>query len=276
MKKIIITTICIIIFLIVLFFISARYIGTKGLIVKEYKILNTKITDDYHGLKIVHMSDIHYGSTIGEKELKKIIDKINFLKPDIVVLTGDLIDDRIECDNNTLIKYLSQIEARLGKYSISGNHDWPISKYEDIINKSGFININDTYKLIYDSSLPIIISGISSIRNSTLSKKIVGFNEYLPNSEAIYSILLVHEPDIINELDLNNYDLVLAGHSHGGQVRIPFIYKKVLPNMAKEYYEEYYKVNNTDLYISSGLGTSGYKLRLFNKPSINFYRLTNK
>lgn len=80
----------------------------------------------------------------------------------------------------------------------------------------------------------------------------------------------------MDNLDLNKYDLVLTGHSHGGQVRIPFIGKLYTPEGAKKYYDEYYKINNTDLYISSGLGTSMYKFRLFNRPSFNFYRITNK
>ena len=86
----------------------------------------------------------------------------------------------------------------------------------------------------------------------------------------------MHEPDFIDEIDYRKFDLVLAGHSHNGQVRLPFIGALVKPNYAKKYYDEYYKIKNTDLYISSGIGVSEVNFRLFNRPSFNLYRLTNR
>ncbi len=280
MKKIIIVLI-IIILVISSCLLYSRFLATKGLKVKEYKVVNNKITDSYHGLKIVHLSDIHYGSTIYEKELNNIVNKINEIKPDIVVLTGDLIDNRISFDKDIIIKYLSKIEAKLGKYAVSGNHDIPIDDYNYIIKESGFLSLDNKYELIYSkSNEPIIISGIG-YGEEDIGIKTEQFDKYISELKAddikpIYSILLVHEPDTVDNLDLNKYDLVLSGHSHGGQVRLPFIGKLYTPEGAKNYYDEYYKINNTDLYISSGLGTSMYKFRLFNKPSFNFYRITNK
>lgn len=283
MKKVLIIT-GIIILIIICCLLYARFISTKGLKIKEYKVINNKITDKYHGLKIVHLTDIHYNTIISESELKNIVNKVNQLNPDIVVLTGDLIDERISYDKEELINQLKQIKAKLGKYAISGNHDLPIEDYNYLINESGFKNIDNTYELIYsNSNQPIVISGISNNTNdnSDIGIKTEQFDNYIANLKAddikpIYSILLIHEPDIVNNLKLNNYDLILAGHSHGGQVRLPFIGAIYTPENAKVYYDEYYKINNTDLYISSGLGTSLYKFRFFNKPSINFYRITNK
>ena len=278
-----------IVFLIIILIVSAcllysRFIATSGLKVKEYKVVNNKIIDEYHGLKIVHLSDIHYGSTILEKQLENIVNKVNELKPDIVVLTGDLIDERLEYNQDEIINQLKKIEAKLGKYAISGNHDKPIDDYNHIISESGFKSLDDTYELIYNNSnQPIIISGISTNyeNSSNMGIKTEQFDKYISNLSAddikpIYSILLIHEPDFIDNLDLNNYDLVLSGHSHGGQVRLPLIGKIFTPYGSEKYYDEYYKINNTDLYISSGLGTSKIKFRLFNKPSFNFYRITNK
>ena len=283
MKKLVIIIVVIII-IISLGLLYSRFIATKGLKVKEYKIINNKIIDEYHGLKIVHISDIHYGSTVSETELINIVDKINETNPDIVVLTGDLLDERLEYNKEIIVRELSRINSKIGKFAISGNHDIPIEEFNDIINKSGFKNLNDTYELIYmDSNKPIIISGISSNYqdNSNIGVKTEKFDTYIANLKAddirpIYSILLIHEPDFIDNLDLSKYDLILAGHSHGGQIRLPIIGKIYTPKGSLKYYDEYYKINNTDLYISSGLGTSKYKFRLFNRPSINFYRITNK
>lgn len=280
MKKVIIILV-IIILTISLCLLYSRFISTKGLKVKEYKVVNSKITDSYHGLKIIHLTDIHYGSTINEKELNNIVDKVNEIKPDIVVITGDLIDERLSYDKDTIINCLSKIEAKLGKFAVSGNHDIPLDDYNYIVKESGFTSLDNKYELIYSkSNEPIIISGIG-YSDEDIGIKTEQFDKYISELKTddikpSYSILLVHEPDTVDNLDLNKYDLILAGHSHAGQVRLPIIGKLYTPEGAKKYYDEYYKINNTDLYISSGLGTSLYKFRLFNKPSFNFYRITNK
>ena len=72
-----------------------------------------------------------------------------------------------------------------------------------------------------------------------------------------------------------NFNLALAGHSHNGQINIPYVKKFWMPPGARKYYEPYYKINNTDFYISSGIGSSTLEIRLFEHPSFNFYRLTN-
>lgn len=268
---------------IILMLLYSRFIATSGLKVNEYKIINNNIIEEYHGLKIVQISDIHYGSTVNEKKLKKIVDEINKSNPDIVTLTGDLIDERIEYDKDIIIKHLSNINAKLGKYAVSGNHDMPIESFNELIEKSGFKNLNNTYELIYDNSnKPIVISGISSNISDTteIGFKTESFDNYISSitddTKPIYSILLIHEPDYINNLKLNNYNLILSGHSHGGQVRLPLIGKIHTPHGAKKYYDECYKIDNTELYISNGIGTSGLKFRLFSRPSFNFFRVTNK
>ena len=188
-----------------------------------------------------------------------------------------MLTDEWEYDVNDL-DVLKGLKANLGKYIISGNHD-NLDLYNEIVERIEFTNLNDTYKLIYNNSnQPIVISGISSnLINDNISEKTNDFKNYLENNVSpIYSILLIHEPDYIDNVDLNNYDLVLAGHSHAGQVRIPLIGSIITPVGSKKYYNEYYNVNDTDLYISSGIGTSVMRIRLFNRPSFNFYRLTNK
>lgn len=274
MKKLAVIFASVLIFII----LYARFIGTKGIKINEYKIVNESIVDAYHGLKIVHLSDIHYGSIVNSKKLCKIVDKINEIKPDIVVLTGDLLDQKYQYNTEEIISCLSRINARLGKYAISGNHDLPIEDYYNIIENANFINLDNKYDLIYDgTNTPIVISGMSSniIDTTDIGVKTESFNNYIKDND-VYSILLMHEPDYADYLNLDNYDLILAGHTHGRQVNIPLISNIFLPIMGKKYYNGYYRLNNTDLYVSSGLGTSGLRLRLFQKPSFNLYRITNK
>lgn len=278
--------------LIILVLLYSRFISTKGLNIKEYKVVNEQITDSYHGLKVVHFSDVHYNSTIHEKELKVLVDKINELKPDIIVYTGDLFTEKKSYDKDILINYLSKLDAKLGKYYVSGNHDTPINDYQEIMNTSGFQNMDNDYALIYnESKQAILLSGISTCFEGNSNKnsdslncdmgiKTAKVDAYLADikeeEKPIYSILLMHEPDFIDNLNLNNYHLVLSGHSHGGQVRLPIIGELYTPIGSKKYYDAHYTVDNTELYISSGIGNSGLNLRFFNHPSFNFYRITNK
>lgn len=268
----------------------SRYIGTTGLYVKEYKITNKKITTNFHGLKIVHISDVHYGRTINNKELKKIVKKVNLIKPDIVVFTGDLIDKDTKLTDkmsNDISNILSKIDVTISKYAITGNHDYKFKKYSIIIENAGFINLNDNFDIIHkDGNKSILISGISTNyykKNNDISKKTKSTVDYINSfkdnnsiDKPIYNILLIHEPDFIDKIDLNNFDLILGGHSHNGQVRFPIIGATILPPYGKKYYKEHYKFENTEMYISSGIGTSSINFRFFNRPSINFYRLTSK
>ena len=266
-----------------LLLLYSRFISTSGLKVKEYKIVNENIPDNISGLKIVHLSDIHYGRIIDKKRLEKIVERINLIKPDIVVITGDLIDRDTKLtddDINSITTSLSKINVTTSKYAIRGNHDYVFDKWKDIINDSNFINLDNSYDYIYINNYePILISGLSSLqdeedvnsRYNTIKNSIDK-----DNINTIYNILLVHETDFVDNIDISSYNLILGGHSHNGQVRLPFIGPIILPKESKKYYDEYYDLRTTDFYISSGLGTSELDFRFFNKPSFNFYRITNK
>lgn len=290
-KKILITFFIFIV-TITLTILYARFIGTSGLKIKEYKIVNSSIPDSFYGTKIVHISDVHYGMTVNEKELDNLVKKVNMLKPDIIVITGDLIDRHTileEKEINKIISILNKMEAKISKYAIMGNHDYKIKSWNTIITNSGFINLDNTYDVIYNNGFnPILLAGVST--NSYLDKdktsikeKMKSIDDYISsinNSKEgnlpKYRILLLHEPDFIDNINIDDYNLILAGHSHDGQVKFPVIGATILPPNAKKYYKNYYNINGTDLYISSGVGTSTIKYRLFNRPSINLYRLTNK
>lgn len=253
----------------------SRYVSTSGLIVKEYKIESTDLPQSFNGMKLVHFSDLHYGRTVSEKELKNLINKINYLKPDIVVFTGDLVDKDTSTNSDiktVLVKYLSMIDVTIDKYAIIGDHDYYNDYYVSIMEESGFILLNNNYDIVYNGDYkPIFIGGIGNYTNkkSDVSSTMSYFNDI---NNDLYKIILIHEPDAADEFVNYDVDLILAGHSHNGQIVLPFIGALVTPTNAKKYYSPYYKINNTDLYISSGIGTSSINFRFCNKPSINFYR----
>ena len=258
----------------------ARYISTSGLIVKEYAIDNAKLNEDYDGFKIVHFSDLHYGSTIFESELKNVVKEINKQKPDIVVFTGDLVESGVNLtddDLKVLVKELKKINPNIETFAVDGNHDYNNNDYyEKVMEELDWHVLNNTYEFVYGKSkTPLVIVGLKDLMYGKQDYE-NAFSFLNETEEDLYTIVLAHEPDQIMEFSNYNFDLVLSGHSHLGQVRIPFIGALYTPVGSKKYYDEYYKVNNADLYISGGIGTSTIKFRFFNKPSINLYRFYTK
>lgn len=269
----------IIILLFSIIVIYSRYVGTTGLITKEETIWTKDIDDSFDGIKIVHFSDLHYLRVNHKDELKNIVSEINLINPDIVVFTGDLIDkdfDISDEDKEELINLLKEIKCKYGKYAIIGNHDY-FKDEEEFINiykESEFNLLINSYDIIYgENNDKLFIGGTDtySYDEADIDKIMDYFND---NEDISYKIILIHEPDyadnIINKYNIN---LILSGHSHNGQVNIPIIKNLFLPYGAQKYYENYYKLGNTDLYISSGIGESRVNFRLFNGPSINFYRI---
>ena len=278
-KKLIIFTIKSILFLIVfftLFYSYTTYISTVKIEVREYRIKNKKIPNSLNGLKIIQISDLHFGSTMFNENVKEIEKTINKRKPDIVVFTGDLINTNYKLkskEQEKLINYLKGIDASLGKYAILGDEDNEL--VSTIFNQSNFTILRNEYELIYkNNNDSILLIGLTT-KDQNIEKAYNYFKEETHNSN-IYTITLVHKPDTTDEIINYPTDLILAGHSHNGNIRIPFInYPLYQYDGAKKYNQDYYKINNTKLYISSGLGTKN-GFRLFCRPSISFYRISTK
>ncbi len=270
----------ILIFLFLGFYTYITYVSTNSFIIKEKRIISKKIPDSFKGLKIIHFSDLHYGGTMLFEDLEKIIKEINDRNPDLVVFTGDLIDQDYDIkskEQEKLIELLKKIKATLGKYAVMGEQDG--ENFTTIFNQSDFYILNNDYDLIYkEKTQPILLVGLNSLLKDQrdIEKSYSYFNEASHNSE-IFTISLLHEPDSVSDiLDKYNTDLFLAGHSHNGNIRIPYIGALKKVDGAKEFDQEFYQINESKLYISSGLGTNGAGFRLFCRPSINFFRLSQK
>lgn len=259
------------------------YIEPKLLTFKEYKIKDERITENFQGFKIVHITDIHYGKNFGKEKMQKLVSSINDQKPDIVILSGDLIDKKTKMTielSTEISDYLKQIDTKIGKYAINGDNDLKFDEWTNIINNGNFKNLNNTFDTIYKNGYSsMLIAGVSTAKDKvSINDKLNKTLEYIGSYEKdgpIYKILLMHEPDYIDELNNNRFDLILAGHSLHGQVKIGPI-PLIIKEGSKKYIFSHYKLENSELYISNGLGTEDYNNRLFNTPSYNIYRLTNK
>ena len=138
--------------------------------IKEYKIESTNIPNSFDGLKIVHFSDIHFGTSVDNKKLNQIVNKINKLKPDIIFFTGDLINNNIiinEETQNEIINSLSNLKPTLYKYAIYGDEDYANKSYRTIVENAGFKLLDNESTLIYyKDNTPIEITGFSPISSS--------------------------------------------------------------------------------------------------------------
>lgn len=271
------------ILILALFYIYSRYIGTSGILVKNYSETSSKIPESFDGFSIVSFSDMKIGSTFSIDSIDKLVDTINKQKPDLVLFTGDVIAPGTKIslkDKEKIVNKLSKIDPLIGKYSVKGNEDYRNDYYESIMINSGFKDITNNYELIYYKGLtPIVIYGIgSNIKKDVDLKKAFSYpnKDVDTNYMATYRILLSHEPDSIEKVKNYNIALMLSGHSLNSSINIPFLKEQYNIKGATKYYDEKYTVDKTKLYISSGLGTNEYKVRFNSKPSISLFRLYTK
>ena len=257
----------------------ARFISTRGLIVKEVKVETSSLPVEYDGLKILHFGDLHYGSTIHKKELDKLVETINNQHPDIIVFVGDLVEYNIqltEQEEQDLLDGLNKLDANVEMYSVKGNHDYGNDYYDKIMSQTKFITLDNSYDYFYkNSNIPIVITGLDDYWKGQpdYNNAYSFLNDF---EERPYTLLILHEPDQVDELGEYEFDIALAGHSHLGQVRFPFIGAVYTPYGARKYTDEHYKINGHDLYVTGGIGTSTLKLRFLNKPSITLFRFYTK
>ena len=267
MKKVIIVIILIIIFL----FLDGYFLEPNTLKINEYSISNPNITEAFNDFKIIHFSDILYNGK--EKNLTKVIDKINEQKPDIIIFTGNLLNKNYkinEDEENKLIDELTRLDCTLYKYAVIGNHDEKyLDTYKNILDKANFKLLNNTYEYIFYQDInPLKLVGITDATDIASAFT----NE--ENINPLYTIVATNKPDNINFIKNYNPNLILAGNYLGGLINIPFYGALIHTSGSKNYHEDYYKLKETDVYISNGLGNEKFNFRLFNKPSLNLYRLT--
>lgn len=265
--KIVGVSIMIILVIIIALWIDIRYIEPNILIEKKLEIGKGNMGEK---LKIVHFTDTHLGPSYTLEELKKLVEKTNKQNPDLVVFTGDLMDHPGQYPYKEEIgKVLSGIQSTYGKYAVWGNHDHGgagVRYYEDIMEAAGFTLLQNESKAVYtEAGHKINVIGI----DDALLGKVDIQGAYKGIKEEAYNIFLMHEPDLVERVSANNYDLVLAGHSHGGQIQIPFIGPIYTPGLAEIYTHGLYELEDEKyLYVNSGVGTTKMEIRFWNPPQI--------
>lgn len=263
---------------IILIVCYSRYIEPERLVVKE---ITVETEMDIEKCRIVFFTDTHFGALYDEKHIERIVEMINEWDADIVIFGGDLLDnyarDKEILDMEYLQEELSGIEAKVGKYAVFGNHDYgggAIRIYEDFMNNCGFHVLNDEIVFLEEFNIEII-----------------GFDDYLlGQTEAdfyhiqseYFHLIAMHEPITSKFIESTGENFILSGHTHGGQVSVPFFTKKLLPNGSDQFVKGFYSMNGTEtdtatqVYVSSGIGLTKYPFRFFNIPEIIEINLIRK
>lgn len=228
-------------------------------------------------LRIVQFSDLHIKADFTCQDFRKVVERINAQDPDIVLFTGDLYDNRNRySEDDALAALLGQIEARYAKVAIWGNRDYGAGSrgvYESLLNRGGFT-------LLRSESLFVTTGAGERILITGLDDSIMG-DAHVPDPEDVpeadFSVLMIHEPDAADNFLAYAYDLVLSGHSHGGQIDIPF-----LPELNREAVsftllaEKYPRGNHwldadTMLHVNTGIGTTHISARLGVVPELSVF-----
>lgn len=253
-------------------------ISVKNVTVVNKTIENSKINKDTN-IKIAFISDIHYNNFMNYDRFKSMIEVINGNKPDIILFGGDIFDNpsTYKIDDKTrneCIELLKSLEADYGKFAVLGEDDLnpDAGDIEELLFQADFELLSNEHILITkDGTSSINLIGIDSLVGG--SPDVTNVFEGVDTS--LYTIVVSHAPDIASQLPTNEIDLVLAGHSHGGQIALPFLGPISKVKGASNYSHGEYYINQTQLIVSNGLGTTDQDIRIFADPQCHMIRLAS-
>ena len=233
------------------------------------------LPDAFDGYTIVHLSDLH-SKEFGDKQ-KRLIDEISGVDPDLIVFTGDLIDRRRYNEGSSL-ELMQQAASIAPTYFVMGNHEWWSGKFsalEKSLDERGVNVLRNTFASISNGSDEIFVVGIDDPASGTEMYEAEtvrrGIEEALHGiEENAFKVLLAHRPELFPIYTGYGFNLVLSGHAHGGQVRLPFIGGVVAPNQGilPRFTAGRYDIEHSVMVVHRGLGNSIFPQRLFNRPEL--------
>ncbi|RMF08597.1 MAG: metallophosphoesterase [Candidatus Neomarinimicrobiota bacterium] len=229
---------------------------------------------DLEGFRIVQISDIHLGPTIKRPYLQRIVDRVQSLQPDLIAVTGDLVDGSVTYLRPEL-EPLRELQARYGVYFVTGNHEYysGVAAWLPVYRELGLRVLQNESNTFFVGAAAVSVVGIpdpTAIQmdpreSPSLSR---AMQSVPPNA---FTVLLAHQPGIIDEAARSNVDLVLSGHTHGGQL-VPFSW---LVRLAHPYIKGLHRHHKTWIYVNRGTGYWGPPLRLGVPGEITVLELRN-
>jgi predicted MPP superfamily phosphohydrolase len=254
-------------------------VGRHEIDVIQRPIAIRNLPPAFHGYRIVQISDIHLDEFTEPYFLREVIQRVNSLNPDLVLLTGDFVTvGALTFVSGSHAAYrcaelLTTITCPL-RLAVLGNHDVGVGAATviDALQSNGIPVLNNRHLPIERNGDRIWIAGVQDPGTSHPD-----LNLSVPNDPGAPVILMAHEPDYALTVQQHPrakfVDLILSGHSHGGQIRLPFLGPLVLPPLGRIYPEGHYHLDNMQLYVNRGIGTVGLPFRLNCPPEITVLTL---
>jgi len=264
-------------FMILLLAAGYLYWGNNAIETTRYTYSNEGIPQSFDGYTVVQVSDLH------NKEFgRELVDKIEAEDPDIIVVTGDLID-RNRTDLTVAQTFLEQANELAPVYFVSGNHEVASGKYpevQDILDETGTVNLDNASQVLFEDDEQISLHGMAdplTILYDEVEEEGSGeevmlneLNRLENESSSDFNLLLSHRAELFDLYEESGMDLVFTGHAHGGQIRLPVVGGLYAPTQG--FFPEYtlgeYTNGDTTMIVSRGLGNSIFPLRVFNRPEL--------
>jgi predicted MPP superfamily phosphohydrolase len=241
--------------------------------VERVRLPLKKLRPDLQGFTIAQFSDLHFGPYMRGADAVSIVERINRLQPNLVVFTGDFVTDLAQGEAKFITDVLARLQPTHGTYAILGNHDhWTDAEVVDQAVRAARVTLlRNENRLVEIGSVGFWLAGVDDVweEKHDLEAALAGVGDDLP------VILLAHEPDYADEVNrTGRVDLQLSGHSHGGQVRLPYYGALALPYLAHKYPFGLYKLGSTTLYTNRGVGLLAPPVRFNCRPEITLFELS--
>lgn len=250
-------------------FLLFLYANNQYLTVSEHTIQSRKIPKSFDGFRIAQVSDLH-DATFGEGQ-ERLVEKVRATNPDVIFLTGDVIDsNRFDLQNS--LDAALQFVTFADVYYVLGNHEVATNRMDEIYNALTAIGVQvlpNTAVEIERDGERISILGVEDPLMGYTVEEMIRTAQLRANKDT-YQMLLSHRPEVFDTYVESGVDLVFTGHAHGGQVRLPFTEGLISPGQGflPQYTRGLFTENTTNMIVSRGLGNSVVPLRLFNLPEI--------
>ncbi len=252
----------------------ARYAEPRWLDTEKLSLSFTRWPEALNGLRVVQFSDLHFGYHFGVEALRRLVDRINGLEPDLVCFTGDLVDYGVGPEGPAASHLLRGLKSRLGVYAVLGNHDYYGGLTEDVVK----VLAEGGVTLLRNQSARLELNGaafrVAGVEDQWEGKPDLdkALNGVKPEE---FVLLLSHCPDYADLAVQHNVDLQLSGHSHGGQVRLPFVGSVVTPAYSKKYIQGHYSLEagKLQVYVNRGIGVSVYPIRFLCRPELTLFTM---
>jgi len=243
--------------------------------VVETEVPLKNLPKSLEGFRIVQLTDIHASSTIKRGFIQTCVDMVKDLKPDLIILTGDLVDGSVRQLGNDVAP-LADLSAPHGKYFITGNHEYysGVQQWLDETARLGFVNLLNEHRVIEKKGGRFVLGGVTDLAGRQFSQAHISdpFKAISGSPDNIPKILLAHQPKSIAAAAKAGFDYVISGHTHGGQY-FPYHF---LVALDQPYISGLHKYGDTMIYVSRGTGYWGPQLRIGARSEITVHKLVSQ